>query len=362
MTDSKLVVIGASAGGVEALIKVTEMLPHDLNAAVLVVIHMSPTAKSALPQILSRGQRLAATYPIDGQRIQPGRIYVAPPDWHMMLLNSKQITLTRGPREHACRPAIDPLFRSAAAVYGRDAIGVILSGTLDDGSAGIQAIKQSGGIAIVQHPKDALFSGMPLGAIEHTVPDFIVPASEIGDLIGVLCKSDNVSFVPAKNVLEDIEIRIDALKGGPEDTKKLGAPAEFGCPECGGALWAIHSGDEERYRCRVGHAYSVGTLMDEQTLAMERALWTAYRALREKAELAKRVAKRMRTNDHAESALRFERQAITAEREAERLLQLFRLRSSDAANENGIDLVSDEAAVLERPEIAERTSIGDESL
>jgi two-component system chemotaxis response regulator CheB len=167
MSEFQIVVVGASAGGVEALMQFTEGLPNDLNAPVLVVLHTAPTTRSALPQILSRFQKLAATYPIDGQRLQPGRIYIAPPDHHLIVRDDETIGLTNGPREHSARPAVDPLFRSAAQHFKQRAIGVVLSGTLDDGTAGMAAIKQAGGTTIVQDPKEALFTGMPVSVLEH---------------------------------------------------------------------------------------------------------------------------------------------------------------------------------------------------
>lgn len=324
MAEQKIVVIGASAGGVEALIRVTEGLPHDLNAPVLVVLHVSATAKSALPQILSRAQRLAATYPVDGQRLQPGRIYVAPPDWHMLVLDTERISLSRGPREHSCRPAIDPLFRSAAVTFGAGAIGIVLSGTLDDGTAGLLAIKEAGGTTIVQLPKDAIFPGMPLSAVEHVAPEHILPAANIGELVGSLVSRSVTSFHPPNIGTNDIEVAIDAMNSVPYATKAIGSPAEFGCPECGGTLWAIAAGNDERYRCRVGHAYSSSSLMDEQTVAMEKALWTAYRALREKADLAKRVAKRLKSSHRETSAERFARESERAEMQASQLLDLMK--------------------------------------
>lgn len=174
----KLVVIGASAGGVEAISTIVSKLPPDLNAAVFVVLHIPHNATSYLPQILSRAGPLRAIHPDAESRIEPGVIYVAPPDKHLLITYGKVITV-RGPRENGHRPAVDPLFRSAAESYGSDVIGVVLSGNLDDGTAGLAAIKQQGGIAIVQSPKEALYQGMPVSAIEHVVVDHVLPLDEI---------------------------------------------------------------------------------------------------------------------------------------------------------------------------------------
>jgi two-component system chemotaxis response regulator CheB len=319
-----VIVVGASAGGVEALVRLIGTLPHDLNAPLLVVMHVPPTAPSALPQILSRANRLAATYPVNGQRLQQGRIYVAPPDYHLLLQAGGTVELTRGPREHSCRPAVDPLFRSAALHYGPNAIGVVLSGTLDDGTAGLSAIKAAGGICIVQDPKDSLFAGMPESAIEHVSTDFILPSSQIGALLGELCTSPNGGHLHRYPTI-GTEVDIDALRSDPNATKKLGPPSEFACPECGGTLWSIQQEDgDERYRCRVGHAYSSQSLMESQNDSFERALWTAIRALREKADLTMKISRSFRSKENYKLADRFERNSKKSNDEAEILLSMLR--------------------------------------
>jgi two-component system, chemotaxis family, protein-glutamate methylesterase/glutaminase len=319
----KIIVIGASAGGVEALVQLMESIPHDLNAAVLVVMHVPGSAQSALPQILSRTNRLAATYPVDGQRLQPGRIYVAPPNWHMLVGNDGQVIhLTNGPREHSCRPAIDPLFRSAAAHVKSRCIGVILSGMLDDGTAGLLAIKQMGGTAIVQDPKSSLFPSMPQSAIDHVAVDFIKPPAAIGPLLGELCRTPG-SVELGENKIVETETAIDELKAEPDASTLLGKSSEFACPECAGVLWAIseESGDV-RYRCRVGHAYSATTLIDSQAEVFEKALWSAIRALREKADLSKRVETSLRKKNRHSMADRYARDADKAVAEAAHLISM----------------------------------------
>src|SRR5688572_11515702 len=189
MARKDIVVIGASAGGMEALQKLVARLPADLPAALFVVWHLSPGLKSILPSVLNRAGPLRALHPEDGDRIEPGRIYVAPNDHHM-LLEKGYIRVTKGPKENRFRPAIDPLFRSAAYVYGPRTIGVVMTGALDDGTAGLWTVKLRGGTAIVQEPADALIRSMPLSALEHTAADHRLPAADIGELLGRLVREE----------------------------------------------------------------------------------------------------------------------------------------------------------------------------
>jgi two-component system chemotaxis response regulator CheB len=181
-----IVVIGASAGGVQTLRKIVAPLPKDLRAAVFVVMHISPMGPSLLPELLNRGS-LPAAAASDGERILPSRIYVAPPDHHM-LIDGGVIRVTRGPKEHRFRPAIDPLFRTAAWAYGNRVLGVVLTGLLGDGSVGLQTIKSAGGTVLVQDPDEALFDEMPLNAVRNVDVDFIVPTGEIGPKIAALAR------------------------------------------------------------------------------------------------------------------------------------------------------------------------------
>src|SRR5689334_21556883 len=177
-----IIVIGASAGGISTLSELVKLLPEDLDAAVFVVVHIPRHSSNLLPRILSRKGVLPASSPVEGEKIERGRIYVAPPDQHM-LIKPGRIRLVHGPRENGSRPAIDPLFRTAARVYGQRVVGVVLSGTLDDGTAGLIAIKRRGGIAIAQDPDEALYAGMPTSAIEHHTVDYVLPVSEIASTL-----------------------------------------------------------------------------------------------------------------------------------------------------------------------------------
>lgn len=319
MPGHDIVVIGASAGGVEALMDVVRALPPDLPAALFVVLHVPSDGESMLPRILSHTGPLPAIHPKDGDRIEHGTIYVAPPNYHL-LVEQGRVRVVRGPRENRHRPAVDPLFRSAAQVYGPRVIGVILSGMLDDGAAGLVTIHARGGIGVIQDPDDALFPGMPASAMRYDHPTYIVPATEIGPLLARLVhesardakeKEDTVSAAMEK------ETAIAALDmGAISDRDKPGKPSVFGCPECGGVLWEMQEGSLMRYRCRVGHAYSVDSLLSEQSLRLEAALWAALRGLEEKAALVHRLADRVRDSGHGMLARRYAEQERVAQRHA----------------------------------------------
>lgn len=328
MPGHDIIVIGTSAGGVEALMKLAAALPAELDAAVFVVIHIPPYSTSALPRILDRCGPLPAEHARAGERIQRGRIYIAPPDRHL-LLRGHRIELSRGPSENGTRPAVDPLFRSAATYYGPRVIGVVLSGTLDDGTAGLLAIKRLGGIAVAQDPQEALYPGMPRSAVEHVAVDYVRPVAEMGPLLAELAalparetREEGVGVMSEEthnvNGADDgIETEIDEFNvEAMQTTAEHGPPSAFTCPECNGSLWEIHDGELIRYRCRVGHAYSPDTLLAEQSQALEAALWQAYRALKESAALSHRLADRARQRGHAMSLDRFARQADEAEQRA----------------------------------------------
>ena len=316
MLKHDIIVVGASAGGVEALSTLARGLPPDLAAAVFVVLHVPPTATSTLPRILARAGTLPAAHAVDGEAIRPGRIFVAPPGCHL-LIDEEQVHLVRGPKENGHRPAADPLFRSAAAAYGARVVGVVLSGTLDDGTAGLRAVKQRGGIAIVQDPDDALFSGMPCSALEHVAVDHRVPAAQIGPLLATLARAPAEEGAPAMSQDKALRSKIDEQELRLRTSGKVpGEASGFTCPECHGALWELGDGDPSRFECRIGHRYSTEALLAGETEALEAALWTALRALKEKAALERRIALQSRLRGRRLMAERFEEQADDAERRA----------------------------------------------
>jgi two-component system chemotaxis response regulator CheB len=313
MKGHDIITIGASAGGVEALGALVGGLPADLPASVFVTLHVPSHRASSLPQILSKRGPLPAEHARDGQAIEPGRIFVAPPDQHL-LIHEGIVRLSRGPRENGVRPGIDPLFRTAARWYGPRVVGVVLSGTLDDGAAGLLAIKERGGIAVVQDPDDALFPWMPRAAMDVVDVDHALPASEIPELLVRLAIDDPAvkadDPVPEEMKIESAIAEFDL--GAIQGVDRPGIPSGFACPDCAGVLWEIQDGEMTRYRYRVGHAWSTTSLLAEQAKSLEVALWTAFRALEERAALAERTASRLRIQRREGVALRFESQARLA--------------------------------------------------
>jgi two-component system, chemotaxis family, protein-glutamate methylesterase/glutaminase len=316
MAGHDIIVIGASAGGVEALSQLVRGLPGDLAAAVFVVLHVPAHGTSVLPSILSRNGPLPARHPDDGEPIEHGKIYVAPPDSHL-LIRRGQVRLSRGPRENGHRPSVDPLFRTAARSYGRRVVGVVLSGSLDDGTAGLSAVKQRGGKAIVQDPDDALYPGMPRSALESVDVDHRLPVSQIAPILVGL--ADEPVEEGAEPVPDDMDIEsemaafeLDAL----QNDQRPGTPSAFACPDCAGVLWELQDGELIRFRCRVGHAWTANSLLAQQSEGIETALWTALRALEERAALSNRIAERMHRRGNDRTALRFEEQAHEARQRA----------------------------------------------
>jgi two-component system, chemotaxis family, protein-glutamate methylesterase/glutaminase len=329
MPDHGIVVVGASAGGVEALVDLAASLPSDLAAAVFVVLHLPATGTSALPEILRRHGPLPAAHVKDGEPIRPGHVYVAPPDHHV-LLRTGHVHLSRGPRENGHRPAIDPLFRSAAREYATRVIGVVLSGALDDGTAGLLAIKSRGGIAAVQDPTDALYPGMPGNALEHVQVDHVVAVASMGKLLARL--TADLAETPAGPAPTEmrVEVEMEGFSLEAFEGSHPGRPSGFSCPDCHGVLWQIRDGGLERYRCRVGHAWSPESLLTQQSEALEAALWVALRSLEERAALARRLAEPARRRGHSITATRFEEQATEAQQAARLVRDLLTNRDTFA--------------------------------
>ena len=282
MRSKHIVVIGASAGGIEALRTIVGTLDARFAASICVVLHTSPQSPGVLDAILSRAGSLPATTAVNGERLQPGHIYVAPPDFHIVV-EPGVLRVTKGPRENRFRPAIDPLFRSAAQVYGPAAIGVVLTGSLDDGTDGLWAIKQLGGCTIVQDPREALFASMPQSAIDHVKVDFVLPLADIGPKLIELTALETLPVAaPAPPETLQIEVKI-AMEHNPLDAglERIATPSNFACPECHGVLLELKEGGRTKFRCHTGHAYSIASLLAAIGEGIEDSLWTAVRALEE---------------------------------------------------------------------------------
>ena len=319
MANRDIVVVGGSAGALEALKALLPALPGDLPAAVFVVVHIGATPHSVLPEILSRAGPLPAQTAKDGARFEPGRVYVAPPDRHL-LLDRGRIALRRGPRENLARPAIDPLFRSAAAEFGSRVIGVLLSGMLYDGASGLRAIKRCGGIAVVQ--ADPRYAEMPRQALQTTEVDHRVPAAELGAL---LVRLVGEPAGPSPEVPEDVRFEVRMAAGeqaGIDGEERLGKLSPLTCPECGGSLWEIEDGPILRHRCHTGHAYNGTLLLAEQSERIDRALWSALRAHEERAALLRRHAEHARARQASGEASRWDELAAEHDQHGQSIRQL----------------------------------------
>jgi two-component system, chemotaxis family, protein-glutamate methylesterase/glutaminase len=307
----RVVAVAASAGGVEALRGFVGALDEDIPASILVVMHVPAYGGSVLPRILSRSGPLPAEHPADGEELRPGRIYVAPPDRHL-LIHHGRLRLSSGPRQNGHRPGANPLFRSAALACGPRAVAVVLSGTLDDGAAGAVAVERRGGVVAVQDPAEATYAGMPQKAIEHTSNPHVLPVRELAALVRRLSEE------PVREPelpMADVELLMETellLGTDPLGDAGAGDASGYICPDCGGSLYAVRGGGANQLRCRVGHGWSPDGLLEQQTHALENALFTAMRSLKERAELSRRMAGPAEERGRHISAARFTEAGRTA--------------------------------------------------
>lgn len=280
------VVLGASAGGIEALRRLLPVFSDGKNASVFIVVHLSAEGRSVLDEVLApRSGTFRLAFARDGERIEPGRMYLAPPDRHL-LLDDGSIRLLRGPMENHSRPAIDPLFRSAAVTRKGRVIAAVLSGLLDDGAAGLLSVKRCGGMAFVQDPAEATEPEMPSRAAENLGDqlDGALPVEALGRTIMQLLGSP----APEATVPPDIELEMKMLLGQVNGITALasqGPPIPVSCPECGGPLWLIVDGRVQRYRCHTGHAFGVESLLSSQESQIEQALWAAIKGLEQRSQM-----------------------------------------------------------------------------
>ncbi|MFC6224979.1 chemotaxis protein CheB [Hymenobacter artigasi] len=307
-----IVVIGASAGGVTALLALAKVLPADFPAPIFIVQHVAPDSPSILPQLLSSVSALKARHPRNGETVELGVMYVAPPDHHLLLEDDK-VLVTRGPKENRFRPSIDALFRSAAYTFGPRVIGVVLTGYLDDGTSGLWSVQRMGGVAIVQDPYDAEQPAMPTNALQFVEADYVVPLAELGALLVRLTQEPAPArpHLPAEQLdLLKIELTIAKQGGGFElGIIEKGLLTPFTCPECHGALTQLIEGNLIRYRCHTGHAYTVSSLLSEVTSSVESLLYQSMRGLEETKMLLHNLGMHFTKNQQTDVAELFFRKA-----------------------------------------------------
>lgn len=313
MAHTDIVVIGGSAGSLQVLQTIVSALPWNFPAAVFVVVHTTEDSPGLLPEILNRHSKVPVMYAVHNAEILPSRVFIAPSGQRHMLIDRGKVRMEPGPRENRSRPAIDALFRSASYAYGNQVIGVVVSGNLDDGAAGLLAIKNRGGTAIVQDPDEAEAPSMPVSAIEAGNVDFVLRAEHIGPKLVELAATESAEIVRT----------ISLGEGSMSATGQT-----YACPECGGVLEEAKEGGMLRFRCRVGHVYSPESLLADQTLAVEKALWAAIRSMEEQAEFSERLADSSRQKQRPRLARRFDDKA-NASRENANVLRQFLQKTAE---------------------------------
>ncbi|WP_313166179.1 chemotaxis protein CheB [Massilia oculi] len=333
-----IVVIGTSTGGVEALRQLVAGLPSGFMPAVLIVMHIGPH-DSILPSLLARTSVLPVRQARHGDLVEAGRILVAPPDFHLTMVRDGahcSVVLARTAKENHTRPAIDPLFRAAAAAFGARAIGVILTGALDDGTAGLAAIKACGGIAVVQDPSEALAPEMPSSAIDNVAVDHVLRLDEIPAALLRLAEA-NAQGSRVVDISQEVPQWVEAEnRFGMEGVEMhrleaLAKPSTFTCPECHGTLWELNDQQPRRFRCHTGHAYTERNLVALQGELVEESIWSAVRALQEKEMLLRRMSEDALRNKHIAASLDYSAQARQAQRSAEVLRGLVTSKADESA-------------------------------
>lgn len=348
MAKRNIIVIGASAGGFEVLKEIVSDFPADFDAAVFIVWHMSPDVRGILPHALSRVGKLPAANARDHESIKNGRIYVAPPDHHM-ILEKDTIRISRGPKENRFRPAIDPLFRSAAFSHKNRVIGVILSGALDDGTAGLWAIKQRGGIAVVQEPGEAEVPQMPESAIAAVHVDYILPAADIGSKL-IQLTEEEVKEINFDNMEANDKIKNEikaSLSEAASDYMFLGGKlTPYTCPECHGVLSSIKEGGRLRFRCHTGHAFSADSLLAAISESIEESFWSTIRNVQESVFLLNHMGDHFAEVNEPRIAANFFKKAQEARKNCDMIRKIV-----FEHEQLSIDKIEDE--VLEKSEIKE---------
>jgi two-component system chemotaxis response regulator CheB len=337
MPHRDIVAIGASAGGVEALQHLMSKLPASFEAAVLVTVHLAEDYPSSLDKILSRSGPLPAHFASSGEALQTGQIFIAPPQRHLVLADGDRLDLGHGPRENNARPAIDPMFRSVALCCGSRGIGVVLSGLLGDGAAGLLALKQQGGVTVVQEPSDATFAEMPSTALQRANPDHVVPLERLPELLAKLVQQPSGHPVSAS---ERLRFEVEIAKNGHysmANMDKIGRRSVLACPDCHGVMWEIEEGNLVRYRCHVGHAHTAESMRYALDENLTRALAAALRALDERVALAEKLRDKAIESQHKLSVDLWQRRVEETQRDAEIIRESIMRRDRVSAEKAGTE-------------------------
>jgi len=314
MANRDVLAIGTSAGGVDALLFIAKGLPRNLPAAILITIHLPSHVRSTLDELLARAGPMPARFAESGEAIRKGHIYIAPPDRHLLLYGDR-LSLGEGPRENNTRPAIDPMLRSAALCCGARTVGVVLTGTMGDGASGLWAVRQAGGITVVQDPTDAAFAEMPLNALNRAKPDHVAALAEMPGLLARLVQEP---VGPARPLPSSVKYEVEIARSGHssmDGMDGIGRRSVLACPDCGGVMWEIDQEEMPRYRCHVGHTYTAEVMSLALDENLRRSLASALRALDERVALAHKLYQqawnaghRLLAENWADKAREFERE------------------------------------------------------
>jgi two-component system, chemotaxis family, protein-glutamate methylesterase/glutaminase len=343
-----VIVIGAAAGGLEALDQLIGQLPTDLPASIVIVQHMDAgNSGEPLLRRLGRHQAFHPKLAEHGEHLKTRRIYIAPPDNHL-LIKERKMLVTKGAAENRYRPGIDPLFRSAAVSHGSRVIGVVLTGMMDDGTAGLIAVKRCGGVTVVQDPRDAAYSGMPLSALDNATVDYCVSIAEMGPLLTTLVAQRQGK---KKAVPEDVRTEAaiaERVLSDISQVNSLGEQVPYNCPGCGGVLWKIDGPGEKRYRCHTGHSYSGLSLLASQSEKIEEMLWISLRMFEERKNLLTSMAR-----DSATATVRSKnrRQA----KETQGYIERVRAMLLDPRSDSPADTLTHVKALMAEPRQAKST-------
>lgn len=327
-----IVVVGTSAGGLEALDELVSQLPKDLPASIFIVQHMAPQNSGvALLRRLDRNKAFHCKMAEDGESFQTGRIYIAPADHHL-LVKKTTLLVTKGARENRYRPAVDPLFRSAAVTHGPKVIGVVLTGMLDDGTAGLIAIKKCGGVTVVQDPKDAAYPEMPQSALNNSHVDHCIPISQMGNLLEKLALGAPGKAIPIPQAIRTEALIAERVLSDVAQVNGLGDQVPYNCPNCGGVLWEMNDPNAQRYRCHTGHSFTASALVDSQTEKIEETLWVSLRMFEERKNLLNNMAQK---ETHTREKRSLTQRAKETQIHVERIRAMLLSENSSAENMEG---------------------------